>query len=84
MANGGNGHRTSFAMRTSRPSWLRPPVSVHLTLLRPHTYSTLLALLAVTGLRISEALALRFKDVTPDGLVIRATKFLQEPSGAIA
>jgi integrase/recombinase XerD len=49
---------------------LSPPDS-----LRPHTYSTLLALLAVTGLRISEALALRFKDVTPDGLVIRATKF---------
>ena len=39
------------------------------------TYSTLLGLLAVTGLRISEALALRFKDVTPDGLVIRETKF---------
>ncbi|HSX83695.1 MAG TPA: tyrosine-type recombinase/integrase [Candidatus Saccharimonadia bacterium] len=49
---------------------LGPPGS-----LRPHTYSTLLALLAVTGLRISEALALRFQDVTPDGLVIRATKF---------
>ena len=43
--------------------------------LRPHTYHTLLALLAVTGLRISEALALRFKDVTPDGLVIRETKY---------
>jgi integrase/recombinase XerD len=43
--------------------------------LRPHTYHTLLALLAVTGLRISEALALRFKDMTPDGLVIRETKF---------
>jgi integrase len=49
---------------------LDPPDS-----LRPHTYHTLLALLAVTGLRISEALALRFKDVTSDGLVIRETKF---------
>ena len=29
----------------------------------------------MTGLRISEALALRFKDVTPDGLVIRETKY---------
>lgn len=42
---------------------------------RPQTYSTLLALLAATGLRISEALALRFPDVSPDGLVIRETKF---------
>jgi integrase/recombinase XerD len=49
---------------------LGPPDS-----LRPHAYYTLLALLAVTGLRISEALALRFKDVTRDGLVIRETKF---------
>jgi integrase/recombinase XerD len=43
--------------------------------LRPHTYSSLFALLFATGLRISEALALRFDDVTPDGLVIRKTKF---------
>jgi integrase len=32
-------------------------------------------LLAVTGLRISEALALRLADVTRDGLLIRETKF---------
>lgn len=43
--------------------------------LRPHTYSTLFGLLATTGLRISEALSLRFNDVTPEGLVIRETKF---------
>jgi len=43
--------------------------------LRPRTYFTLLALLAVTGLRISEALSLRLEDVTPDGLVINETKF---------
>jgi integrase len=43
--------------------------------IRPVTYSTLFALLAVTGLRISEALALELKDVTDDGLLIRATKF---------
>ena len=43
--------------------------------LRPHTYSTVFGLLASTGLRISEALSLRFDDVTPEGLVIRETKF---------
>ena len=43
--------------------------------LRPWTYCTLFSLLAVTGLRISEALALRFDDITADGLVIRETKF---------
>lgn len=43
--------------------------------LRPWTYCTLFSLLAVTGMRISEALALRLEDVTPDGLVIRKTKF---------
>jgi len=43
--------------------------------LRPYTYGSLFALLFATGLRISEALALRFDDVTPDGLVIRKTKF---------
>ncbi len=43
--------------------------------LRPHTYSTLFGLLASTGLRISEALSLRFQDITAEGLVIRETKF---------
>lgn len=43
--------------------------------LRPYTYFTLFALLAVSGLRISEALNLRFDDVTTDGLLIRKTKF---------
>jgi integrase len=43
--------------------------------LRPRTYATLLGLIAATGLRISEALALRLDDVTSAGLVIRVTKF---------
>lgn len=43
--------------------------------LRPWTYCTLFALLAVTGLRISEALHLRCDDITADGLLIRETKF---------
>src|SRR5271167_901604 len=43
--------------------------------LRPHTYSTLFGLLASTGMRVSEALSLRFQDITAEGLVIRETKF---------
>jgi integrase len=43
--------------------------------LQPHVYSTLFGLIASTGLRISEALNLRIEDVTPDGLLIRNTKF---------
>ena len=43
--------------------------------LRSQTYATLIALLSVTGLRISEALKLTVADVTRDGLVIRETKF---------
>ena len=54
---------------------------VHLTAqagyrtLRRQTYSTLFALLSCTGLRVSEAIRLRYADITPDGLLIRATKF---------
>ena len=43
--------------------------------LRRATYSTLFALLTCTGLRVSEAIQLRFDDITEDGLVIRRTKF---------
>ncbi len=43
--------------------------------IRPATYTTLFALLVATGLRSSEALALKFEDVTEDGLIIRETKF---------
>ncbi|MGA7537152.1 MAG: tyrosine-type recombinase/integrase [Steroidobacteraceae bacterium] len=46
--------------------------------IRPLTYATLFGLLAATGLRISEALALRLEDLTPDGLVILATKFKKD------
>lgn len=42
---------------------------------RAAMYSTLFGLLAITGLRFSEAVALRFGDLTPDGLVVRDTKF---------
>jgi integrase len=43
--------------------------------LRRQTYSTFFALLSCTGLRVSEAIRLRFDDITPDGLVIRVSKF---------
>jgi integrase/recombinase XerD len=43
--------------------------------LRRDTYSTFFALLAATGLRASEAIHLRLDDITPDGLVIRCSKF---------
>ena len=48
--------------------------------LRPYTYTTLLGLLASTGLRISEALGLRKDDVDLAGgvLHIRQTKFRKE------
>src|SRR5262249_4010856 len=49
---------------------LRPPGS-----LRPYTYSTLFGLLAATGMRPSEARALQLSDLTPDGLLVRETKF---------
>lgn len=43
--------------------------------IRPAAYTTLFALLAATGLRSSEALALTLEDITTDGLIIRETKF---------
>jgi integrase len=36
--------------------------------LRPQVFTTLFGLLASTGMRVSEALGLRFRDVTADGL----------------
>lgn len=43
--------------------------------LRRQTYSTFFALLSCTGLRVSEAINLRYDDITRDGLLIRETKF---------
>jgi integrase/recombinase XerD len=43
--------------------------------LQPKTYAALISLLAATGLRISEALHLLVADITPNGLLIRRTKF---------
>jgi integrase len=43
--------------------------------LRPYTFYALFGLLAATGLRLGEALRLRFGDLTPEGLLVRETKF---------
>jgi integrase len=40
----------------------------------PLMYATLFGLLAATGLRVSEALALRCDDITADGLIVRQTR----------
>jgi integrase len=42
---------------------------------QPHTYHYLFGLLAATGLRISEALALQCNDLVEDGLIVRNGKF---------
>ncbi|MFN0192316.1 MAG: tyrosine-type recombinase/integrase [Aestuariivirga sp.] len=49
---------------------LGPPGSI-----RPLAYACLFGLLAATGMRISEALALRTGDVAEDGMIINRTKF---------
>ena len=41
----------------------------------PLTWHYLFGLVAATGLRISEAIALKLDDITADGLIIRETKF---------
>jgi integrase len=59
-----------IARLMSAAAQLRPVGSI-----RPLMYSTLFGLLAATGMRISEALAVRLEDVTADGLIIQRTKF---------
>jgi integrase len=48
--------------------------------IRPLTYAMLFGLLAATGMRISEALALRLGDITEDGLIVAKTKFKKSRS----
>ena len=47
----------------------------HASLITRQTYHCAIGLMATTGLRRSEAVALRFSDLTSDGLVVRQTKF---------
>jgi integrase/recombinase XerD len=44
------------------------------TTIAPYTYQCLFGLLAVTGMRVSEALALQRSDFTRDGLLVRQSK----------
>ncbi len=79
--------RGIFRHRRTRPTpYIWTPQEVTLLLqaaarlepqnsLRPLMYSTLFALLHVTGLRISEALALEFDDFDSETLLVRETKF---------
>ena len=48
-----------------------PPVAS----ITPYTFRCMIGLIATTGLRVSEAVALRLADLTRDGLLIRETKF---------
>jgi integrase len=43
--------------------------------IRPAMYTTIFGLIAATGMRVAEALALQLDDITADGLVIRETKY---------
>ena len=48
-----------------------PPVGS----ITPHAWHCIIGLMATTGLRRCEVCALRLTDITPDGLVVRETKF---------
>ncbi|KKA06321.1 integrase [Sinorhizobium meliloti] len=43
--------------------------------IRSLTYATMFGMIAATGMRVSEAIAIRLHDVTDDGLIIAQTKF---------
>jgi integrase/recombinase XerD len=73
------GRRVVFriSIREARlTAWSSPPTRLPASgSLWPKTYAALISLLAATGLRISEALHLLVSDITPNGLLIRRTKF---------
>jgi len=76
----GRGRRPRPAPHLLEPQHVRAIMDAALDLppsgtISPHTYHHLFGLLAATGLRISEALALQRDDLTDDGLVVRSGKF---------
>lgn len=76
----GRGKRRRPTPHIIEPEQLRAIMQAALDLppkgkISPHTYHYLFGLLATTGLRISEALALQRDDVVNDGLTIRNGKF---------
>ena len=76
----GRGKRPRPAPHLLEPDQIRAIMDAALDLppsgsISPITYHHLFGLLAATGLRISEALALQCDDLTEDGLVVRNGKF---------
>jgi integrase/recombinase XerD len=76
----GRGRRPRPAPHLLEPHQIRAIMEAALDLppkgsISPYTYHYLFGLLAATGLRISEALALRRDDLTDDGLIVRNGKF---------
>ena len=76
----GPGQKVRPAPHLLSPPDIRRLIDAALTLgpvgsMTPHTYHFMFGLMAVTGLRRSEAVGLRLGDITPDGLVVRETKF---------
>lgn len=76
----GRGKRPRPTPHIIEPEQVRAIMSAALDLppqgaISPYTYHYLFGLLAATGLRISEALALQCDDLVDDGLIIRSGKF---------
>jgi len=72
----GRGRRKRPAPFILEPSEIQAIMQAALRLppegtITPHTYHYLFGILATTGLRISEAMALKHADVTADGLIVR-------------
>jgi integrase/recombinase XerD len=76
----GRGKRPRPAPHLLEPVQIRAIMDATLDLppkgsISPYTYHYLFGLLAATGLRVSEALALQRDDLTDDGLIVRSGKF---------